>query len=791
MVETYKNPKLSADERAADLIARMTLEEKIAQLYALWLDLSPDGNHQPRKDQFADKSDIDALRKTLSVGLGQITRPMGGRPVDPRDGVKALNSLQKFMLEETRLGIPVMSHEECLTGLLARGATLYPSALAYGATWNPDLIEAVGAAIGAEARATGIHQVLAPVLDVSRDVRWGRTEESLGEDPYLVGLLASAYVRGIQGDRRDVLATLKHFAGHSFSEGGRNHAPVNLGWRELNDTFLLPFEMAVKLANAGSIMPAYHAIDGVPCHSNRHLLTEVLREDWGFDGLIVADYTGVNLLQNAHHVADDYAEAGALAINAGLDVELPYGECAPHLKSALDRGLLSMETLDAAVMRVLIEKFRLGLFEHPYADEGAIVLQAPQSVELAREVARQSVIVLDNDGTLPLAPTRRIAVIGPTADDPLALLSGYSFPVHLLIADQIGDADEVVTPRAAFETVFGADRITYARGCNILDERSYGAPVFPGDSGDASTIEIASRLSTRRDMIPEAVAAAEASDVAVVCLGDLSGLFQTGTVGEGSDADSLELPGVQLQLLEAVIATGKPVVVVVISGRPYTLGGFEDRIAAQVMASFGGQQGGPGLIDVLTGAVEPSGRLNVSVPRNVGAMPYFYNHKQTSPGSPVARQFGSRYPFGHGLSYTDFTFENLALASDEVDCRTGTVSVSFTIRNTGSRKGIAVPQLYVRDRSASVARSVKELKAFGRIVADPGGAKRVTFEVPTDMLCFTGMNGRRRVEPGQFTLMVGASSGDIVLTANVELTGDVHELGKTWRMTSRVDAKPV
>lgn len=790
MVEAYRNPGLGAEDRAADLILRMSPAEKIAQLYALWLEMSPDGNHRPRQDKFAESGDTEALRRTLSLGLGQITRPMGGRPIAARDGVRALNSLQKFLLEETRLGIPVMSHEECLTGLLALGATLYPSALAYGATWNPELIEAVGAAIGAEARATGIHQVLAPVLDVSRDVRWGRTEESLGEDPYLVGLLGSAYVRGLQGEKRDLLATLKHFAGHSFSEGGRNHAPVNLGWRELNDTFLLPFEMAVKLANAGSIMPAYHAIDGVPCHANRHLLTEVLRTDWGFDGLIVADYTGVSLLRNAHHIAEDYAEAGALAINAGLDIELPYGECGVHLEAALERGLIDMETLDATVKRVLIEKFRLGLFEHPYADEGAIILQAPESVELAREVARQSVVVLDNDGTLPLKPTQKVAVIGPTADDPLALLTGYSFPVHLLIADQVGAADEVVTPRAAFETVFGTDRIAYARGCNILDERSYGAPVFPGDAVDSTKVKVASRLSTRLDMIPEAVTAARAADVAVVCVGDLPGLFQTGTVGEGSDADSLELPGVQLQLLRAVIATGKPVVVVLISGRPYTLGGLEDSLAAMVMSPSGGQQGGAGLVDVLTGAVEPSGRLNVSVPRNVGAMPYFYNHKQTSPGSPVARQFGSRHPFGHGRSYTEFVFGDLALAADRVDCATGTVSLAATVRNTGGRKGVAVPQLYVRDQFASLARPVKELKAFGRVMLEPGQAASFTFDVPTDMLNFTGMNGRRRVEPGLFTLMLGTSSADIVLTTSVELTGAVHELDRNWRMTSRFEAKP-
>ncbi len=683
MVETYKNPSLAPDVRTADLIGRMNLDEKLAQLHAFWLVLSPDGKHVPRTDEFTGGTTLDVVRNALKFGLGQITRPLGTRPVDPAYGVAALNSLQKFMMEETRLGIPVMSHEESLTGLMIRGATLFPSALAYGATWNPELIEKVGRAIGAEARAVGCHQVLAPVLDVARDARWGRTEESLGEDPYLVGLLATAYVRGIQGDRRDVLATLKHYAGHSFSEGGRNHAPVHLGFKELNDTFLLPFEMAVKLANAGSVMPAYHDVDGEPCHSSHHLLTEVLREDWGFDGLLVSDYVGVDQLYLDHRLAHDKGEAAAQSIIAGLDIELPGDNCAPHLKQALERGQISMETIDATVSRILIEKFRLGLFEKPYTDEGAIHLQTAESQELARDVARESVVILDNDGILPLKGTPRIAVIGPTADDPMALLSDYSFPVHLILSDQSEDTRNVVTPRAAFEAKFGAENVLYARGCNILDERKPDAAVFPGDV-DSSNIDVESILSIRIDMIDDAVAAAQAADTAIVCVGDLSGLFQTGTVGEGSDADTLELPGVQQKLLDAVVATGKPVIVVISSGRAYNLGGLEDKIAAQVMSFFGGQQGGPALVDVLTGAVEPSGRLNFSVPRNVGAAPYFYNHKFKSAGTPIARHFGSRYPFGHGLSYTEFALEDLSLSADKVDTRTGTVSLSFTVTNTGN-----------------------------------------------------------------------------------------------------------
>jgi beta-glucosidase len=680
-----------------------------------------------------------------------------------------------------------MSHEECLVGLMARGATMFPSALAYGATWNPDLVERAAQAIGREARSVGCHQGLAPVLDVSRDVRWGRTEETFGEDPYLVGVLGTRFVRGLQGKKRDLLATLKHYAGHSWSEGARNHGPVHLGWRELSDVFLLPFEMAVKQAHAGSVMPAYHDIDNESCHASRHLLTEVLRDEWGFDGLIVADYIGISLLYQHHNLARDQAEAAAMAFGAGLDIELPADDCASHLGEAIGRGLISTERIDAIVKRILTEKLRLGLFEKPYADEGKVELQAPATVALAREVARQAVVVLENKGALPLDPERgqRIAVIGPAADDPLALLCGYSFPVHLILNDAGETASQVVTPRAAFETAFGADRVGHAQGCFIIEKRKYGSPVFPGDVEKSTSLEQASPVSRRTDLIPAAVECARAADVAVVCVGDLAGLFQTGTVGEGSDADSLNLPGVQQQLLEAVVATGKPVVVVLTSGRPYNLGGLEDEVAALVMAFAGGQEGGPALVDVLTGKAEPSGRLSLSVPKNVGAVPYYYNHKMKSAGTPIALHFGSRYPFGHGLGYTSFELADLALDRSEVNAGNGEIRLQFTVRNTGSRAGVAVPQLYVRDFLASMVRPVKELKAFGRVELGAGESARVTFAVPTDMLCFTGQEGRRIVEPGEFELQVGASSADIRLRTTVTVTGAARTLGREWRMESR------
>jgi beta-glucosidase-like glycosyl hydrolase len=792
MAATYRDPTRSVSDRARDLLSRMTLDEKLAQLHALWLILSEDGNHRARADDaFIAPSDQAKLQQMLRRGLGQISRPLGTHGVDPRKGVRALNRLQKFLCEETRLGIPALAHEEVLVGLMVQGATLFPSALALSATWNVELAERAAQAIGREARSIGCRQGLAPVLDVSRDVRWGRTEETLGEDPYLVGVLGTAFVRGLQGEKRDLLATLKHFAGHSFGEGGRNHAPVHLGWRELNDLFLLPFEMAVKCAGAGCVMPAYHDIDGESCHASRFLLTEVLRERWGFDGLVVADYIGVSLLYQHHGLAADQAEAAALAFGAGLDLETPGDDCAPHLKDALERGLIRIEKIDEIVLRILAEKLRLGLFEHPYSDEGAVALGEPATLEVAREVARQSAVLLENRGLLPLDPAggQRVAVIGPTADDPLALLSGYSFPVHLIINKREEKAVGVVTPRAGLERALGKERVSYALGCPILEARDAGAPVFPGDVDASAASERTSPVSRRTDLIPEAVACARAADVAVVCVGDLAGLFQTGTVGEGSDADTLDLPGVQQQLLEAVVATGKPVVVVMTGGRPYSLRGLESRVAAFVWAFAGGQEGGTALAEVLTGAAEPSGRLTVSFPRNVGAVPYFYNHKLKSAGTPIAFHFGTRYPFGHGLSYTTFEYRDLELDREPLDVETGEIHASFTVVNTGRRAGVAVPQLYVRDLVASMVRPVRELKAFGRVALAPEQSARVELSVPVDMLSFTDRDGTRVVEPGEFEVQVGASSADLPLRGRVRVTGPTRRLGRAWRMMSRCQVR--
>jgi beta-xylosidase len=772
--------------RARDLLRRMTVKEKVAQLCAAWLSIEEDGSFSFREayDGFISESEGNP-ETILKNGIGQITRPLGTRPIDAAAGVRGFNRVQKFLVEGTRLGIPALAHEECLPGLLAKGSTLFPTSLNYGSLWDEELVRRIGASIGSELYSAGSRQGLAPVLDVSRDARWGRTEETFAEDPYLAGCMAVAYVKGLQGGDRRVLATLKHFAGHSFSEGGRNHAPVRVGERELADTFLLPFEMAVKLANAGAVMPAYHDIDGEPLSCTRRFLTGVLREEWGFDGLIVSDYEAIRLLVAQHGVARDEAEASALALGAGMDVELPAFTCfGTGVEKALERGILSMKTVDAAVTRVLVEKSRLGLFEKPYADEGAITIGAPEHRQVAAEAAARSIILLKNDGLLPLSDGGTTALVGPLADDPLAVFCGYSFPVHLIRARGQMQTHEAHTLRQAITARARSGAVTFAKGCEIFTERMLDAPVFPGDEG-AEKGQNKSTISYDRSGIPAAAAEASKADRLIIAVGDLSGLFLTGTVGEGSDASSLVLPGVQQELVEALLALGKPTVIVLLNGRPYNIGEAFSRANAVIEAWLPGQEGADAIAAILYGDISPGGRLPVSIPKSAGAMPYFYNHKLKSAGAPIQPEFGAVFPFGHGLSYTTFRYFDFQLAGTTVPID-GEVDVSFMLENTGTCAGDEVPQLYVRDILASLVRPVKELKGFARITLAPGERKRVRFTMPVDMLGFATSLTTRVVEPGEFEIMVGKSCADIEYRARVWVTGATRKLPRRWRMKTGV-----
>tara|TARA_R110001583_G_scaffold71589_1_gene201508 strand:+ start:6037 stop:8448 length:2412 start_codon:yes stop_codon:yes gene_type:complete len=775
----YKNPNRPIPERLDDLLSQMTLAEKIAQLGAQWLILDPNGKHQDRDLELASNYARKPIEERLKHGLGQITRPLGTHTIDAEEGVKALNLLQKYLIEETRLGIPAMSHEECLVGLMAKGATLFPSSLNFGHTWNPDLIEKMAKVIGEEVRQVGAHHGLAPVLDVSRDVRWGRTEETLGEDPYHVGVIATSYVKGLQGEKRDLLATLKHYVGHSFSEGARNHAPVHLGFKELNDTFMLPFEMAVKLANAGSVMPAYHDIDNEPCHSSEYLLTTVLRDEWGFDGLIVADYGGVDLLASHHGIAADSAEAAALSFNAGLDIELPDDACASHIGEAIKRGLISLQKIDEIVARILKTKFELGLFENPYCKEDNIEIQTEEAKKVAYQVASQSVVLMENNGALPLSSKQKIAVIGPTADDQLALLGGYSFPIHLILSSMDDDSKVCKTILEAVKDQF--TDVTYHKGCEILTERHANAPVFPGDVDMAMGQQLESPVSKDTSQIAAAAELVADADVALVCVGDLAGLFQTGTIGEGSDTDSLDLPGVQQELVDAAIATGKPVIILVTGGRPYNLNGAEEKAAGVLFGWAPGQEGADAIIDIVTGKASPSGRLTLSIPKNAGAVPYYYNHKLKSGGTPIAYHFGSKYNFGYGLTYTHFDYKNMSIEDHSVDI-SESINVSVEIENTGKVNGCEIVQLYVKDKLCSLVRPIRELKGFTRVDIKAGETKVVNFALPIDMLNFTDNKHRRVVEPGDFEIMIGRSATDILFNETVTVTGEFKVLPKYWDM---------
>ncbi|MGR5063999.1 glycoside hydrolase family 3 N-terminal domain-containing protein [Photobacterium sp. DNB22_13_2] len=775
----YKDAKYTTAERVTDLLSQMTLDEKVAQLGAQWLILDENGDHQERELEMSSNVVSRTVKEKLAHGLGQITRPLGTHTVGAEKGVKALNQLQQHLVDETRLGIPAISHEECLVGLMAKDATLYPSSLNYGHTWNPELIEQVAKDIGRQARTVGAKQGLAPVLDVSRDVRWGRTEETLAEDPYLVGVMATSYVKGLQGEDRDLLATLKHYVGHSASEGARNHAPVNLGFKELNDTFLLPFEMAVKLGNAGSIMPAYHDIDGEPCHSSSYLLTEVLRNQWGFDGLIVADYGGIELLSEHHATAEDRVDAAAQAFNAGLDVELPDDACTTYISKAIERGLITEEKINEIVSRILTLKFEMGLFENPYTPVPTESLHNKASEDLAYRAASESIVLIKNDGQLPLSSDTKIALLGATADDPLALLGGYSFPVHLILSGSESNERVAKSIREALEERVNV--VGYHKGCDILTERLGGAPVFPGDVDMAIAQDATSPVSMDTSNIAFAASMISDADVAVLCVGDLAGLFQTGTIGEGSDADSLDLPGVQQQLLDAALDSGKPVVVLVTGGRPYCLGRAEEEAAAIVYGWAPGQGGADAIADMLTGVTNPSGKLTISIPKNVGAVPYFYNHKLKSAGTPIAFHFGSKYNFGHGLSYTTFDYGQACVNKSEFNFEEE-ISFSVEITNSGERAGAEVVQLYVRDKCSSVVRPVKELKGFKKVYLEPGESKTITFSLPVDMLNFTDASHRRVVEGGEFDLMIGRSSQDIEARETIRVESGKHYLNKNWKM---------
>jgi beta-xylosidase len=743
-------------ERVADLLARLTLEEKIAQLGSLWIGASGDGTGDdgvaPMQDQFDDET--PNLDEVIKDGLGQLTRVYGTRPVEPAAGIRALTGLQEKITGASRFGIPAVAHEECLTGFAAWKATIFPAPLSWGAAFHPELVREMARSLGSGMHALGIHQGLSPVVDVSRDPRWGRTEETIGEDPYLVGTIGAAYVTGLQ--EAGVQATLKHFAGYSATRAARNQAPVSMGPREFADVILPPFEMGIR-AGVKSVMPAYNDIDGVPASGNPELLTRLLRERLGFDGLVVSDYFAVSFLQMQHQVAGSMGEAARVALAAGMDVELPSVRCyGQPLRDAVLAGDVPEDLIDRAAVRVLTSKCELGLLDPdwtpvPGATAQAPDLDSPASRAIARTLAEEAVVLLANDGdVLPLAPEAKVAVVGPLADDKLAFFGCYSMPRHL------GSAHPEAAHGVDVTTVLDALRaerpgVTYARGCEVreLDE----------------------------DGFAEAVGTGRSADVIVAVVGDVAGLFGRGTSGEGCDAVDLNLPGVQEKLLHALADTGKPVVAVFVTGRPYSIGPVAERCAAVVQAFFPGEEGGNAIASVLTGQVNPSGKLPIEIPGAGSPQPSGYLR------SANASQHGGSsvdptplFAFGHGLSYTTFEYSDLAVSAESV-ATDGTVEISATVRNTGSRDGAEIVQLYLSDPVAQLVRPLKWLAGFARVPLSAGESRRVTFTLHADRTSFTGIAGTRIVEPGAIGVAVGGSSVSLPLAGSFTLTGPVREVG--------------
>ena len=752
----------SIKKRTEKLISEMTLDEKLAQIGSCWMyDLQTSG-----------ELDHNKMAIKLNHGIGQITRLAGVSTYDPVSAAIASNRLQKFLLENTRLGIPAIIHEECCSGVNMLGGTTYPQMLGLASTFRPELAEKMTTAIREQMLAIGARQGLAPVLDVARDPRWGRVEETFGEDPVLVSHFGMAYIRGLQNSvlAKGVMATGKHFFGHSMSESGLNCAPVHMGMCEAWNVLLAPFQAAIRDAGLASIMNAYPEFDGEVVASSRRILTNLLREKLGFTGVVVSDYEAVIMLHNFHNVAVDYARAADLALNAGIDVELPTTVCfGDPLRTALERGEIDLALVDAAVFRHVSKKYELGLFENPFVDEGRAleVFETPEQRTLAREIARQSIVLLKNDGLLPLKKTiNTLAVIGPNANSGRNQLGDYSYASmsQLLQHQSLDnsaiekiDLDQLFSRGVQVTTVLDGiqmgvssqTKILYARGCD-------------NSSDDISGFE-------------EAVQIAHQADAIVLVLGDCSGLVPACTTGETRDSADLRLPGVQEELAKVIVATGKPVAAVLITGRPYVISWLAENANAILEAWLPGEEGGSAITDILFGDTNPGGKLPISFPRTAGQIPIFYNKKASGTksywyGDYVSEKVTPLYPFGHGLSYTTFIYDGLEISKQQVTSGEQ-VDISLQVRNTGAVSGEEVIQLYIRDPYASTPRPVKELKGYQRVRLHPGEQVLITFHLLVDQMAFYNNDLELVLESGQIEVMVGSSSADIHLSGKFDIVG--------------------
>ena len=759
----YRDASLSAEQRVADLLSRMTLEEKAAQMMCVW---------QQKAETLVDAAgafDLEKARRAFAHGngIGQVGRPSdagssGHEPEkgrNPRAMAELTNAIQKFFIEESRLGIPVIFHEECLHGHAAVGATSFSQPIGLAGTFNPALVESLYAMTAEEARVRGTHQALTPVVDVARDARWGRVEETFGEDPYLVSRMGVAAVRGFQGDRSfsdktHVIATLKHFVAHGQPESGQNCAPANVSMRELREIFLRPFQSAIREAGAISVMPSYNEVDGVPSHANRWLLRDVLRGEWGFDGFTISDYYAIWELgyrpdTHGHFVAHDKRESCALAVRAGVNVEAPEPNCYLELVSLVRDGVLEERELDDLVEPALLWKFRLGLFDDPFVDpdHAARTVGSERNRTLALQAARETITLLRNDGhvlPLDLAKLGTIAVIGPNANR--SLLGGYSGvpPRDVTVLDGIK------------ARVGNAATVVYAEGCKIT----------VGGSWTEDKV-VASDPEEDRRQITEAMTIALDADVIVLAIG---GNEQTSreawSLNHMGDTTDLELVGRQNELVAAMVATGKPVVALLFNGRPIAANHVAERVPAILECWYLGQECGHAVAEVLFGDFNPGGKLPITVPRSAGHVPAFYNHKPSARRGYLFADVTPLYAFGFGLSYTTFTVTDVRLEQPAID-RGESTRVSATVTNTGPRVGTEVVQMYIRDRVSSVTRPVKELKGFAKVSVEPGHSTTVSLDITPQALAFYDIDMRFVVEPGEFEIMLGTSSRNEDLQAVV------------------------
>ena len=750
----YRDASLPAEQRVADLLARMTLEEKAAQMTCVW---------QRKAETLVDANgafDLEKARRAFGHGngIGQVGRPSdagssGHEPEkgrNPRAMAELTNAIQRFFVEESRLGIPVIFHEECLHGHAAVGGTSFPQPIGLAGTFNPALVESLYTMTAEEARVRGTHQALTPVVDVARDARWGRVEETFGEDPYLVSRMGVAAVRGFQGDRSfadksRVIATLKHFVAHGQPEAGQNCAPANVSMRELREVFLRPFHAAVRDARAISVMPSYNEVDSVPSHANRWLLRDLLQREWGFDGFTISDYYAIWELgdrpdTHGHFLAHDTKESCALAVRAGVNVEAPEPNAYLHLTELVRDGVLRESELDHLVTPLLYWKFRLGLFDDPFVDPDRAerVVGSERNSDLALQAARETITLLRNDANvlpLDLARLETIAVIGPNAHR--SLLGGYSgVPPHdITVLDGIK------------ARVGGAAEILYSEGCKITI----------GGSWTEDTVTPSDPEEDRRQ-IAEAVRVASRADVIVLAIG---GNEQTSreawSLRHMGDVTNLDLVGRQNQLVAAMVATGKPVIALLFNGRPLSATFVSENVPAILECWYLGQETGRAVAEVLFGDFNPGGKLPITVPRSAGHVPAFYNHKPSARRGYLFDDVSPLYPFGFGLSYTTFRIADVRLEQPSIR-RSESTRVTATVTNTGQRRGTEVVQMYIRDRVSSVTRPVKELKGFVKVWLEAGASTTVSIDITPESLAFYDIDMNNVVEPGEFEIMVGTSS---------------------------------